>query len=517
MRRLVLIVIAVAAGAAIFATSGVTQDGSDADRYTVVLNNAFGLIEGADVKVEGVRAGKIESFEIDPKTYKALVEISIGKEGFGDLRKDAFCESRPQSLIGEYFIDCKAGKAKERLADGARITDTGSTIPVDLVNNIMRRPYRERFSILLGELGVALGARGEDLNDAIRRANPALRQTNEVLEVLAEEREVIADLTSNARVVVEALADNKEDVTRFIREARDTSQASAARYDDLRGQFQRFPTFLAELRPTMQLLGEAADRQAPAMRNLAEAAPLLRRFFDILGPFSEASRPSFRSLAKAADAGRDAVKSTRPRLKELQAFAGPLDELVTNLAMTLEHLDDRKFAVEKDPRSPGGEGFTGYEAFLQYIFRQSQATNVYDENTYYLKVSAFLDNVCAQYADAAQARLPEKQRCRAILGPTQLGIDQPDPTATGGTSKARKRGKRGGKDGEEKAEEPGGDERAPETREPERTPDTSTPPQTTLPPQVQKLLDDLVPNNPLSGKDKPEQPTGPLLDFLFGS
>jgi virulence factor Mce-like protein len=402
--------------------------GEDRDkRYRVELDNAFGLVDGADVKVAGVRAGKIAGFEIDPKSYRALVDIEIDQGGFGDLRADVFCESRPQSLIGEYFLDCKPGTSRRKLPDGARIPveQTASTISVDLVNNIMRRPYRERFSIILGELGAALAARGTDLNETIRRANPALRETDKVLAILADQRRIIADLTTNADRVVTRLADKRTEVTRFIIEARDTARASAERRTDLRAQLQRFPTFLRELRPTMARLGEAADRQTPALRNLSDAAPLLRRFFDDLGPFSEASRPAFRSLAKAADTGRDTIPVARPQIRQLGEFAEPLPELTSNLAITLEHLDDRKFAIEKDPRSPGGQGFTGFEAILSYVFRQSQATNVFDDNSYLLKVSAFLDELCAQYTDAEQAKDRERDRCLAALGPGRPGIDEP--------------------------------------------------------------------------------------------
>ena len=434
MRRVILvafILAAAAAGALVSAGAG----GDDGDkRYTVELDNAFGLVEGADVKVAGVRSGKIESFAVDRKTYRALVKVKVSKGGFGDLRSDVFCESRPQSLIGEYFIDCKPGKAAKRLADGDRIPveNTASTISVDLVNNIMRRPYRERFSILLGELGAALAARGEDLNETIRRANPALRETDKVLKILADQRRVIADLTTNADTVVTRLADKRTEVTRFVGEARDTASASAERRVDLRGQLQRFPTFLRELRPTMARLGEAADAQIPALTNLSAAAPQLTEFFDTLGPFSEASRPAFRTLAGASRVGRGAVKVTRPRITELAAFARPLPELTKNLAITLEHLDDRKFAVEKDPRSPGGQGYTGYEAILHYIFRQSQATNIFDGNSYLLKVSAFLDDLCAQYTSAEQARDPKRDRCKAVLGPGRPGIDEPDPSTAAG-------------------------------------------------------------------------------------
>jgi ABC-type transporter Mla subunit MlaD len=437
MKRVLATALAVAlAISGVFVATGVGDDGGGR-HFTVELDNAFGLIKGADVKVAGVRAGKITSLKVDRRTYRALVGIDITATGYGDLRTDVFCESRPQSLIGEYFLDCLPGKAGEKLPEGARIPvgRTGSTIPADLLNDIWRRPTRERFSILLGELGAALAARGTDLNETIRRANPALRETDKVLAELARERVTIRDLTDTAEDVVTRLADNREDVTRFVREARDTSQVSADRHDALRAQFQRFPTFLRELRPTMRLLGEAADHQRPAFATLASQADRLTTFLDTLGPFSEASRPATRTLAAAARAGRPAVRAGVPRVRELADFADELPETAGNLAITLKHLHDRDFAVEKDPRSPGGKGFTGFEALLQYIFRQDQATNVYDANSYLLKVAAFLDNNCAQYADAEAAQDPDKQYCRATLGPSQPGIDQPDPTATGGAAR----------------------------------------------------------------------------------
>ena len=468
------------------------------------------------MKVAGVRAGAIESFAVDEDSYRALVEISISKKGFGDLREDVFCEARPQSLIGEYFLDCHPGESTEKLPRGARIPveQTASTIPIDLINNIYRRPYRERFSIIFAELGAALAARGEDLNETIRRANPALRETNKVLAALREQRHVIRDLTDDAEDVVVALAANKSDVGRFVEEARDTAQASAERYDGLREQWQRFPGFLRELRPTMAALGEAVDRQRPALANLSEQAPLLERFLDDLGPFAEASRPAFRTLAAAARKGRPAVAASLPRIEELEAFAALLPETVTNLAITLEHLHDREFAVEENPLSPGGAGFTGWEAILQYIFRQSQATNVYDGNSYLLKVSAFLDNNCAQYADAAAARDPAKQYCRAILGPNQPGIDQPaaaEKTRAKAPAKKRSTKKRRERD---RSPERAADE---SPREGEaQAPKPAPVPELGLPGPVQQLLDDLVAGGGALPQGGVEEQL-PLLDFLLGS
>jgi len=440
MRRLAAIALSLAAAGALLPGAVVAGD-DDKQRYVVELDNAFGLIEGADLKVAGVRAGKITSMDLDPRSYRALIEIDIKEKGFGSLRKDVFCESRPQSLIGEYYLDCLPGKSSEVLEPGSRIPveQTGSTVPVDLVNNIMRRPFRERFSILLSELGVAFAARGEDLNETIRRLSPALREVDKVLAILAEQRTVIRDLTANADTVITRLADNRGDVSRFFVEARDTSKASAARAQDLRRQFQRLPTFLRGLRLTMIPLGEAAEAQIPALRNLNRASGQLTTFLDTLAEFTDASRPSLRSLAGAARAGSPALRAANPRISELRTFAAQAPETATNLALTLEDLDDPNRAVEDDYRAPPGQkGFSGLQAILQYVFNQSQSVNLFDDNGYLLKASVFADSTCTPYTDAAQAQSPTRDKCAAILGPRRPGINEPDPSigAPGGAPAA---------------------------------------------------------------------------------
>ena len=112
--------------------------------YKIRFDNAFGLVKGGDFRVGGVNAGQTTDFEVEKKkgeSPKAVVTVEVSKPGFGDFREDASCEVRPQSLIGEYYVDCQPGKSDERLrtAEGAGRADL-LTIPPDIVNNIMRRP-----------------------------------------------------------------------------------------------------------------------------------------------------------------------------------------------------------------------------------------------------------------------------------------------------------------------------------------------------------------------------------------
>ena len=432
MRRVLLtaLVVVGAAALALVATGAKDDGGGGGKRYWVQLDNAFGLVEGADVKVGGVRAGKITELKVDRKARKALVGIDVQEKGFDSFRTDVFCTTRPQSLIGEYFIDCQPGKARRELDSGAKIPvrRTASTIAPDLVNNILRLPYAERLRIILMELGAGVASRAEDLNAAIRRGVPALRETDRVLAILADQNQVLADLVRNGDEVISALADNKEDVGRFVVEANDTAEASAARSDALASTFRRFPGFLRELRPTMSALGRVADEQTPALRNLSASSAQLTRFFNNLGPFAEASRPAIRSLGDASVVGSDAVRSAGETVSLLRTLSTGTPEVAKNLAIILEWLDDRDNAVENDARSPGGRGFTGLEALLQYVFDQGQAINVFDQNGYLLKVSLFASEECGPYADAKRVKEnPEiYKECASPVGPNQPGVTTPD-------------------------------------------------------------------------------------------
>jgi ABC-type transporter Mla subunit MlaD len=138
MRRglVILGVLALVAAWAVTALLTVEDDGEDLPRYTIEFDTAFGLVEGGDVRVAGVNAGTVKKIKLDQdvdpakEPYKALVEIEITQTGFGSFRKDVFCETRPQSPLGEFFIDCNPGTDKAELPKGSRIPvkQTANTI-----------------------------------------------------------------------------------------------------------------------------------------------------------------------------------------------------------------------------------------------------------------------------------------------------------------------------------------------------------------------------------------------------
>jgi len=456
MRRILAsTAVVIAAGAFLVLTLGSSskQPGST---YRIELDNAFGLVNGADFKVAGVNAGTIKSITLDQKTLHAVVTVNVTQKGFGQFRSDVFCESRPQSLIGEYFVDCNPGISGRVLRSGSTIpvTHTQSTIPADLVQNIMQLPYRQRFSILINELGAAVAARSEDLQSALRRADPALAQTDNLLALLANDAQTIKSLNAGANSVITALANNSKQVQDFIVQANQISTDSATQASNIQATWQKLPSFLAQLRPAMAKLGAAADAQDPVLVNLNEASANLKRFFTDLVPFSHSSAVSLAcgesgapscpaggaSLGSASAVGKPAVQAATPLVAHLNQFSQNAPELAQNLAIVLHTLDNRSRAVEADPRSPGGgAGYTGLEAILQYVFNQTLAINYFGPFGHLLGVDAFANTVCSPYTTpqmlannlasyAAGQSTVNPRSCYAFLGPHQPGVTEPDPT-----------------------------------------------------------------------------------------
>jgi ABC-type transporter Mla subunit MlaD len=510
-RRLIsLLLAAVASLAAIAAT---TAGAGDEQRFTVVLDNAFGLTEGADLRSSGVKVGKVEGLDVQRKTARALATVVVNRPDFAGFRKDVFCEVKPQSLIGEYFLDCAPGSSAEPAPKTIPVQQTAGTIPPDLVFEILRRPARERFGLILTELGSGLAARGEDLQTVIRRGVPALRETDKVLRILDANRQTLQQLTRDADTVLAALAGNRADLRRFVTKAADTTDASADRKLQLAQTIDKLPRFLRELRPTLRELGTAAKRQTPALRDLRLAAPDLTTLLRRLSPFADSARPAVRGLGRASQTGVEAAREARSTVQQLRTLGTVATEPMRNLRFVLEDVNDRGRAVEPNRLSPTGAGFTGLEALLQYFFVQSQAINLHDSKGYLLKLS-LLVNQCSPYVNA-QTAIKDKAHtaaCKQWLGPNQPGVTTGPIARTAQRSPAAKTPAAP----DERPSTPA----APQPAKPAAP--TAPPPARPLLPKVdpRRLLDDILPQItdklPKIGRRSARDSERNLLDFLLG-
>ncbi|HZO78742.1 MAG TPA: MlaD family protein [Solirubrobacteraceae bacterium] len=440
LRNIVAVVLGAAVVAAIVVLASSSSGGSSSDpTYKVELQNAFGLVSGEQFKVGGVPAGKITAIGLDEKTLHAVVTVQVSQAGFGHFYSDAFCESRPQSLIGEYFLDCSPGHSGHVLKSGSTIpvTHTFSTIPADLLNDIMRLPYRERLTLIVNELGAGVAGNGQNLSAALHRAVPALAETDNLLTLLSNDSATINDLTHNADTLITALANNSGTIEHFINESNTIATETNTQQSNLKATFHDLPPFLEQLKPSLAKLSGTLDANYPVLQNLNSSAGEIDRLLVDLPPFSRSALPALRTLGKASVTGKSAVIAAKPVVSNLNQFATHTPELGQNLAIVLHDLDNRSRATESNPSSPGGKGYTGLEAMLQYVFNQTLDLDYYGQYGHMEAIDAFVSPMCSAYATKQTVANNLSQdgsryrSCYSWLGPNQPGVNEPDPSNPG--------------------------------------------------------------------------------------
>ncbi len=399
----VAVLLAVGALAAVLLA---TSAGGSNGRYEVraIFDDAANIIPGENVKIGGVKVGTVGSVTPTPQA-KAAVVLTISSEGFKDFRADASCTIRPQALIGEKFVDCLPTQPRvagtplppplRKIRNGQEgagqlllpVQNTSSPVDVDLLGDISRLPERQRFTILINELGAGLAGRGSDLREVIRRANPALQELDRVLSILASENKVLARLAVDSDRALQPFANVRSQFADFIQQANTVAQASARHRGALARNLQLFPPFLRQLGPSMERLAALAEQTTPAFTDLKAAAPGINKAFTSLPAFSRSSTQFFQSLGATAKVSGPALRAVQPLLgrlatlgKEARPFAFNASELLTSL------------------RSSGG-----LERILDFIFLGAGAANGYDQLGHFLRSEA-VGTGCLSYAVTAESK-----------------------------------------------------------------------------------------------------------------
>lgn len=412
MRRVVLIGLALLAGMT-FVAAGASGDGDGTGdgEYVVraYFDNAGFLVNGEEVRIAGARVGSVEEVDVsrvgeavtedgseDPG--KAVAVLRIEDPGFQDFLADASCLIRPQSLLGEKFVECSPTQPRapgsapppslETIPDGEigegqyrlPLENNGKAVDLDLINNITRQPESERFRLIINDLGAGLAARGEDLEEVIRRADPALQQTDRVLAVLADQNKGLAQLAADSDQILAPLARERASVAGFIKNATVAGRAAAERRDDIALGFQRFPEALNQLQLTMVELRRFAEAGTPVATNLRAAAPGFTGATRALRPFSKAGTGALLSLGRASEASGPDLAAADPVIRDLRT----LGEATTPGARSLRELLST-FRRTK-----------GIDYLMSFVLNTSNVFNGFDQYGHYLRAQLQITN-CVEY------------------------------------------------------------------------------------------------------------------------
>ena len=418
-RRVIAAVLLVAAVVAVVLL--VSGGGSNSNGYVVraIFDNGAYLVPGEQVRVAGANVGEISSVGVtmpgdvvaykdgEPVTKpgKAVLELEITDPSFQDFRQDATCQIRPQSLIGEKFVDCRPTLPRapgtepppplKEIPDGEvgagqhllPLGSNGTSVDPDLINNIQTLPYAQRFRLIFNELGAGFAGRGADLEVLVKRANPVLRDVDKLFGILSDQRDELAQLAADSDAILGPLARERRSVAGFISNAGAAAQASSEKGEQLEEAFSKLPTFLREFRTTMTNLEGFSDAATPVMEDLGAAAPSLTDATRTLTPFSEATTVALKSLGAAGEASGPIFAEADPVIRKTTELAKSgvvptreLAKLTTNIRKT-----------------------GGWDSLVELIYNTSLSLNGFDQYGHFGRTFVSLAD-CTEYISNASGK-----------------------------------------------------------------------------------------------------------------
>jgi ABC-type transporter Mla subunit MlaD len=327
MRRLLGIVLGlvlIAWAASALASSGSTT--SATGRFSVIFDDARGLVPGQLVKIAGARAGAISSVHLTSR-YQARIEATVQAK-FLPFHRDATCTIRPEGLIAENYLECDPGTTSSPSLTGAdgqppTVPVDHTTEPVSLIDlfNTFNLPTRQRLTLLLNELGIATAARGEDLNQILLRANPTLALARRTIAVLLSQQSQLNTLIDSTATIAAQGAAHTGTLRTFLDRAAALSSLTANHRSALAQGIKRLPRLLSLARPALTQLDTLAKNGTPLLTQLQAAAPTLEQVSRDLKPFVAAANPGLAKLAGALRTTIPALHQSLPLLSHLESYA----------------------------------------------------------------------------------------------------------------------------------------------------------------------------------------------------
>ncbi|MCA1004948.1 MCE family protein [Rhodococcus hoagii] len=253
-----------------------------------------GLYEGDDVRVLGVKVGKIDKIEPSDSDAKVTMYVDSNVR----IPSDAKAVIVAQNLVSSRFVQLTpVFSGGEELPDGATIPLERTAVPVEW-DEI--KTELTKLSTALGPEGMddqgslarfidTAGANLEGNGDALRRT---LRELSDTMHTLSEGRTDLFSTIRNLQAFVSALASSNQQIVQFGGRLASVSDLLATSSDELGtalsdlnlavGDIQRF---VADNRDG---LSESVQRLADATQVLADKRPEIERVLHA-GPTSLAN------------------------------------------------------------------------------------------------------------------------------------------------------------------------------------------------------------------------------------
>jgi len=290
----------VAAGlllATVFALSGAF--GQPGTIYRATFQFAGGLEPGGIVRFGGIKAGRIESLQVDPSDA-TRIEITFKVRPDTPVKTDSLVKISSLGALGDNYLEITTGTAASKPAEPGTVLKSAEYVGItDLTASINDlKPQVE-------ELLANVNKRVVELEQTIERVNDLLNDPN---------RANVAASLSNIRGMLE---ENRPKVRTTLANVEEASAKITPLVDDFRKTAERAEKTLAEAEA---MLGENRPEVRAAIQDLR------------------------RTLASANEAIQQVDRT-------LAANAENIDEMLDNMRLTTENLKQFTDLIKTRPQS----------------------------------------------------------------------------------------------------------------------------------------------------------------------
>lgn len=123
------VVIAVAVAFVVFAYTRSSVATVEGYHVTAKFTRIDGLLRGSDVRIGGIKVGSVISQDLDPKTYQAVVRLSVARDI--ELPTDSTAAVVSDGLLGGKYLNIEPGGAEDFIKPGGEIQYTQSSIMLE--------------------------------------------------------------------------------------------------------------------------------------------------------------------------------------------------------------------------------------------------------------------------------------------------------------------------------------------------------------------------------------------------
>jgi phospholipid/cholesterol/gamma-HCH transport system substrate-binding protein len=303
----------------------------------------------ADVRIAGVRVGKVRQKDVDPSGNRTQATLEIERR-YAPIRSTARAILRQKTLLGETYIELTPGDPNSpTVPEGGtlRNSQVARTVELDEIFTALDPTTRRAFQVWQQSLAASFRNRGQDLSDSFGNLPTFAEEATVLLRLLDQEAAPLQRLVRDTGGVFEALTQDEAALRNLIVSSDQVFSATAEQNEALAETFRIFPVFLDESRLTMARLKTFAIDTRPLIRDLRPVArdlrptlrdvrllaPDLRRLFRDLNPLIAASRRGLPAL-------RDVLRGTRPLLAATAPFLGQLNPILDFLGLYQKQVTD---------------------------------------------------------------------------------------------------------------------------------------------------------------------------------